>query len=108
MKEIKAFVKDFKVNDIVYNLIQEGFPNITISAAEGTGTFQVEEPAISTLFSIADSPIAKIELVCANYEEGKIVDIITKYGRTGNQGDGLIYISDVTRAVRIKDGLRLT
>ena len=44
MKEIKAFVKPFKVNEIAHQLKDAGFPNITISMAEGTGNFQGEDP----------------------------------------------------------------
>ena len=43
MKEIKAFVKPFKVNDILNQLLQAGYPNITVSMAEGTGSFKRDE-----------------------------------------------------------------
>lgn len=105
MKEIKAFVKPFKVNDIVHQLIDAGFPNITISMAEGTGNFQGEDPGISTHFSISDSPIAKLELVCKDLDEAKIVAIISEHGKTGNSGDGLIYVSNVEQVYRVKTGV---
>jgi len=40
MKEIKAFVRPNKVNEIVHHLIDNGFENITLSSAEGTGKLQ--------------------------------------------------------------------
>ena len=55
MKEIKAFVKPFKVNDILNQLLQAGYPNITASMAEGTGNFASEETTLSTHFSISDT-----------------------------------------------------
>lgn len=105
MKEIKAFVKPFKVNDIVHQLMDAGYPNITISMAEGTGNFQNDDPSISTHFSISDSPVAKLEIVSNKEDVEKIISIITEQGRTGNSGDGLIYISDVEKTYRVKTGL---
>lgn len=104
MREIKAFVKPFKVNDILNQLLEAGYPNLTVSMAEGTGNFKGDESSISTHFSITDSKVAKIEIVCQKTEVDKIIAIISEYGRTGNPGDGIIYVSDVQKAIRIKTG----
>jgi len=104
MKEIKAFVKPFKVNDILNQLLQAGFPNITVSMAEGTGNFNSDESSLSTHFSITDSKVAKIEIVCDDSEVEKIVDIISTKGRTGNSGDGIIFVSEIEKVYRVKTG----
>lgn len=106
MKEIKAFVKPFKVNDIFHHLIEAGCPNLTVSMAEGTGNLENSDPSVSTLFSITNSQVAKIEIVCNKNEVDKIVAIISEQGRTGNPGDGIIYVSDVNAIYRVKDGLK--
>jgi len=108
MKEIKAFVKPFRVNDIVHRLIDSGFPNITISMAEGTGNFHNDDPNISTFFSISESQVAKIEIVCKKNDMDKIVAIISEHGRTGNPGDGIIYVSNVDKAFKVKTGTVIT
>lgn len=105
MKEIKAFVKPFKVNDILNKLIETGYPNITVSMAEGTGNYKDEASSLSTYFSITDSKVAKIEIVCNNDDVDKIVSVISLMGRTGNPGDGLIYVSEVEKVYRVKTGL---
>ncbi|MFA5330509.1 MAG: P-II family nitrogen regulator [Prolixibacteraceae bacterium] len=104
MKAIKAFVKPFKVNDIFQNLLEAGFPNLTVSMAEGTGNLGSADATVSTRFSITESKVAKIEIVCNKNDVDKIVKIISKHGRTGNHGDGLIYISNVEKAYRVKTG----
>ena len=104
MKEIKAFVKPFKVNDILNQLLQAGFPNITVSMAEGTGNFNSDESSLSTHFSITDSKIAKIEIVCNDDEVEKIVGIISSKGRTGNSGDGIIFVSEIEKVFKVKTG----
>jgi nitrogen regulatory protein P-II 1 len=104
MKEIKAIVKPFKVNDILNQLLEAGYPNLTVSMAEGTGNFKDTESSISTHFSITDSKVAKIEIVCNDTDVNKIIEIISQKGRTGLPGDGIIYVSDVEKAIRVKTG----
>ena len=104
MKAIKAFVKPFKVNDIFHHLLEAGFPNLTVSMAEGTGNLENNDPSVSTHFSITESQVAKIEIVCNKNDVDKIVKIISEQGRTGNPGDGLIYISSVEKAFRVETG----
>ena len=104
MKVLKAFVKPFKVNDILNQLLQAGFPNITVSMAEGTGHFNSEESSISTHFSITDSKVAKIEIVCNENDVDKIVGIISQKGRTGNPGDGIICVSEIEKVYKVKTG----
>ncbi len=106
MKEIKAFVRPNKVYDIVSRLKEAGFENVTISEAEGTGKFQDEKAFVSLTFTITDSKIAKLEMVVKKKDVDTIVHIISKYGKTPNPGDGIIYISDVEKAYRVKTGLK--
>jgi nitrogen regulatory protein P-II 1 len=107
MKEIKAFVKTFKVFDILNQLLEAGYPNLTVSMAEGTGNFKCEETTISTHFSITNSKVAKIEIVCNDSEAGKIIGIIGSKARTGNPGDGIIYVTEVEKIYSVKTGLEI-
>lgn len=104
MKEIKAFVRPGKVNQIVQYLIKAGFENMTVSLAEGTGKFQDDKAFVSRKFSITDSEIAKLEMVVKKTDVNTIISIISEYGRTIHPGDGLIYVSDVDKMVRVKTG----
>ena len=106
MKEIKAFIRPNKVYDIVRKLKEAGFENITISEAEGTGKFQDEEAFVSLMYSFTDSKIAKIEMVVKKKDVDAIVSIISEHGKTIHPGDGIIYVSDVEKAFRVKTGLK--
>lgn len=64
MKEIKSFVKPFKVDEIFHRLMETGFPNLTVSMAKGTGNLENSDPSVSTHFSITDNQVAKTEIVC--------------------------------------------
>jgi nitrogen regulatory protein P-II 1 len=105
MKEIKAFVRRNRVNEIVQYLKSAGFDNITISIAEGTGKFQDEKKAfVSKKFSITDTEIAKLEMVVRKKHVNIIVGIISECGKTINPGDGIIYVSNVEKSYRVKTG----
>jgi len=106
MKEIKAFVRPNKVDNIIHHLKDAGFENMSISSAEGTGKLQDEDAFVSQKFSITDSEVAKLELVVKYEDVDKVVQIISEQGKTLNPGDGLIYVSDVNQIYRVKDGLK--
>ena len=107
MKEIKALIRSNKVNDVVHQLKDAGFEHVTISEAEGTGKYQDESRAfVSQKFSITDSKIAKLEMVVKKKDVDAIVSIISEYGKTIHPGDGIIYVSDVEKAYRVKTGLK--
>lgn len=107
MKEIKAVVKPFKVDNILNKLLEAGYPNITVSLAEGTGTFTDDDPENSTCFALTNVEVAKIEIVCRETDVEKIVGIISTEGHTGNPGDGIIYLTDVVKAFRVISGTEM-
>ncbi|MDK2843160.1 MAG: nitrogen regulatory protein 1 [Anaerophaga sp.] len=79
--------------------------NITLSSAEGTGKLQDENAFVSQKFSVTDSPMAKIVMVIEKAKVNTVVSIISEYGKTLNPGDGIIYVSNVEKAYRVKTGL---
>jgi nitrogen regulatory protein P-II 1 len=106
MKEIKAFIRPNKVNNIVHHLKDAGFENVTISLAEGTGKLQDEDAFVSQKFYITDSQVAKLELVVNKNDVDKVIHIISEQGQTLKPGDGIIYVSDVSCVYRVKTGLK--
>ena len=107
MKEIKAFLRPNKVNEIISQLKDAGFENITISEAEGTGSFQDQNAFVSMKYSVTDSKIAKLEMVIDQKDVSKAVEIISENGKTINPGDGIIYVSCVDEVYRVKTGNRI-
>ena len=48
-------------------------------------------------------PKSKIEVLCADEDEEKIMDIIQKNGSTGEKGDGIVFSYNVNKLIKIKD-----
>ncbi|MEQ9438451.1 MAG: P-II family nitrogen regulator [Cyclobacteriaceae bacterium] len=104
MKEIKAFIKPKKVQIVVKSLRDAGFESVTLSKGEGTGTYKQKDAAPSLDYHFTDSPVVKLELVCQNEEMEKAVQLICGKAQTPDPGDGIIYISEIEDAYRIKTG----
>ena len=104
MKEIKAFIKPNRVHKVVEALKERGFESVTLSKGEGTGTYKSKDASPSLDFHFTDSPIVKLELVCQNEESEKAMAVISTNARTHMPGDGIIYITEIEDAYRIKTG----
>tara|TARA_R100000027_G_scaffold43757_1_gene32865 strand:- start:146 stop:487 length:342 start_codon:yes stop_codon:yes gene_type:complete len=104
MKEVKAFIKPKKVQIVVDSLRDAGFESVTLSKGEGTGAHKDPEASPSLDFHFTDSPIVKLELVCQNEEMEKAVQLICGKAKTPDPGDGIIYVSEIDDAYRIKTG----
>lgn len=104
MKEIKAFVKPNRIQKIIDALTDNGFKSMTLSQAEGTGAFKTKGAKPSIDFHVTDSPVIKIELVCQNEEAQEVIKIIIANGRTEELADGIIYLTDIEDAFKIKTG----
>lgn len=102
MKEIKAFIKPNRVQKVVEALKEAGFESVTLSKGEGTGAYKNENASPSLNFRFTDSAIVKLELVCQNEDSTKAVKVISVNAQTPEPGDGIIYLSDIEDAFRIK------
>jgi nitrogen regulatory protein P-II 1 len=104
MKEIKAFIKPNRVEQVVDTLKENGFESVTLSKGEGTGAYKREDAAPSLDFHFTDSPVVKLELVCHNEVVEKVIKLICEKARSADPGDGIIYVTDINEAYRVKTG----
>ncbi len=103
MKEIKAFVRPKRLTEIGNKLREEGFLGLTVFEGEGTGRYsdyRIEWSSLSHPFS--HSKIAKIEMVISDEKVNKAMQIIHENGKTGYLEDGIIYVSEILEAVKVK------
>ncbi|MDP8245907.1 MAG: P-II family nitrogen regulator [Candidatus Hinthialibacter antarcticus] len=105
MKKIEAIIKPFKLDDVKDALNEIGIVGMTISEVRGFGRqkghkelFRGSEYVIDLL------PKAKVELVVNDDKCQEVVDAILKSSRTGNIGDGKIFVSDLAEVYRIRTG----
>lgn len=103
MKKIEAIIRPFKLEDVKEALIEEGIRGLTISEVRGYGRQKGHtETYRGSEYRIEFVPKIKIEVVVEDSKADKVVDAILRTARTGQVGDGKIFISNVDDVVRIR------
>ncbi len=103
MKKIEAIIRPFKLDEVKEALIEEGVKGLTISEVRGYGRQKGHtETYRGSEYRIEFVPKIKIEVVVDKEIVDKVVDAILRTAKTGQVGDGKIFISDIEDVVRIR------
>ena len=108
MKEIKAKIRPFKLDDVITALHNiEGLPGITISKIKGFGKSKAKNSEDAIREGLHDYvEKVKLELVVHNDIVDEVVDTIKKNAHTGNPGDGKIFVVEVSNTIKIRTNER--
>ena len=105
MKLVTAVIKPFKLEEVRSALTDLGLQGMTVTEVKGYGRqkghteiYRGAEYAVSFL------PKVKIEVAVASSSVDKVVDAIVRAARTGQIGDGKIFVSTLDHAVRVRTG----
>lgn len=120
MKEVVAIVRMNMVNKTKEALLKEGFPSITCHKVVGRGKKKVDFSVIENAISedaIIDKNLAEeiseihrliskrmLTLLVEDEAAEKVVNTIIEANRTGNPGDGKIFVSNVAETIRVRTG----
>ena len=107
MKKVEAIIRPFKLEDVKVALVEAGIIGMTVSEVRGFGRQkgQVERYRGSE-FTVEFLQKLKIEVVVEDDRVEEVVKSIADAARTGEIGDGKIFISPVESVVRIRTGDR--
>ena len=105
MKLLTAIIKPFKLEEVRTALTDLGLEGMTVTEVKGYGRqkghteiYRGAEYAVSFL------PKIKIEIVVPSAQIDKALDVVQAAARTGQIGDGKIFISPIERTVRVRTG----
>ena len=109
MKKIEAIIRPFKLEDVKLALVNAGIVGMTVSEVRGFGRQkgQVERYRGSE-FTVEFLQKLKLEIVVDDARVDTVVNAIAEAAKTGEIGDGKIFISPVENVVRIRTGDRDT
>lgn len=103
MKKIEAIIRPFKLDEVKEALVEEGIRGLTISEVRGYGRQKGHtETYRGSEYQIEFIPKIKIEVVVDDALLEKAVDAIIRSAKTGQVGDGKIFISDIQDVIRIR------
>ncbi len=105
MKKIEAIIRPEKVNIVKEALEELGYPGMTVTEVKGHGIQKgVTEMWRGRVFKVDLLSKVKMEIVVTDADVDRLVQAIAKEARTGNIGDGKIFVSSIEDAVRIRTG----
>ena len=105
MKKIEAIIRPFKLEDVKIALVNSGIVGMTVSEVRGFGRQkgQVERYRGSE-FTDEFLQKLKIEVVVEDEKVNSVIDAIAEAAKTGEIGDGKIFITSIDSVVRIRTG----
>ena len=108
MKKIEAIIRPEKLNDVKNALEGAGFVGLNVVHVTGRGAQKgiVHGGRGGETYTVDMLPKLKIEVVVKDADANKAVDLICNAARTGNIGDGKIFVIPVDDAIRVRTGER--
>ena len=105
MKKIEAIIRPFKLEDVKIALVNSGIVGMTVSEVRGFGRQkgQVERYRGSE-FTVEFLQKLKVEVVVEDEKVNSVIDAIAEAAKTGEIGDGKIFITSIDSVVRISTG----
>lgn len=105
MKKIEAIIRHFKLEDVKNALVEKGITGMTITEVRGFGRQKGHtEMYRGTEYRVDFVPKVKIEVAVDDGKLQTALDTIVKASRTGQIGDGKIFVSSIDDCVRIRTG----
>ncbi|MEB3271590.1 MAG: P-II family nitrogen regulator [Synechococcus sp.] len=107
MKKVEAIIRPFKLEDVKIALVNAGIVGMTVSEVRGFGRQkgQVERYRGSE-FTVEFLQKLKLDIVVDDDRVDTVVEAIQEAARTGEIGDGKIFISTIDAVIRIRTGDR--
>ncbi|MGB3694310.1 MAG: P-II family nitrogen regulator [Spirulinaceae cyanobacterium] len=107
MKKIEAIIRPFKLDEVKIALVNAGIVGMTVSEVRGFGRQKGQtERYRGSEYTVEFLQKLKVEIVVEDHQVDMVVDKVIAAARTGEIGDGKIFISPVDQVVRIRTGER--
>jgi len=107
MKLVTAVIKPFKLDEVREALSSIGVQGITVTEVKGFGRQKGHtEIYRGSEYTVDFLPKIKLEVVVPDHLADKVADVVASAAKTGNIGDGKIFIHPVESAIRIRTGER--
>ena len=107
MKKIEAIFKPFKLDEVREALSEIGVSGLTVTEVKGFGRQKGHtELYRGGEYTVDFLPKIKIEVVVPDHLVDKVAEVVSAAAKTGNIGDGKIFVYPVETAVRIRTGER--
>ena len=105
MKKIEAIIKPFKLDEVKEALQEIGIQGLSVTEVKGFGRQKGHTELYRGAEYVVDFlPKVKIEVVLSDDQAEAAIEAIIEAAKTDKIGDGKIFVSDVSQAIRIRTG----
>lgn len=105
MKKIEAIIRPFKLDEVKIALVNAGVVGMTVSEVRGFGRQKGQtERYRGSEYTVEFLQKLKVEIVVEDDQVDLVIQSVTNSARTGEIGDGKIFVSPVDRVIRIRTG----
>ncbi len=105
MKRVVAIIRQEKLEDVKSALVSVGCEGMTVNEVKGRGKqLGIKESYRGSNYCIDLIPKTRVEVVIKKEDLEKVLETIQESARTGEIGDGKIFVSSVEQVVRIRTG----
>jgi nitrogen regulatory protein P-II 1 len=105
LKKVEAIIRPFKLDEVKIALVNAGVVGMTVSEVRGFGRQKGQtERYRGSEYTVEFLQKLKIEIVIEDDQVDMVVDKVIAAARTGEIGDGKIFVSPVERIIRIRTG----
>lgn len=105
MKKVEAIIRPFKLDEVKIALVNAGIVGMTVSEVRGFGRQKGQtERYRGSEYTVEFLQKLKVEIVVEDEQLDMVVDKVVAAARTGEIGDGKIFITPVEQIIRIRTG----
>jgi len=105
VKKVEAIIRPERLDAVKQALADSGFLGMTISDVKGRGVQGgITERYRGREYIVDLLPKVKVELTVKASEVNKVIELICENGKTGNYGDGKIFVIPVESVIRVRTG----
>ena len=105
MKKVEAIIRPFKLDEVKIALVNAGIVGMTVSEVRGFGRQKGQtERYRGSEYTVEFLQKLKVEIVVEDSQVDMVVDKVIAAARTGEIGDGKIFISTIEQVIRIRTG----
>ena len=105
MKKVEAIIRHYKLEDVKNALSEAGFQGLTVSEVRGFGRQKGhKETYRGAEYTVDFLPKVKLEVVVDDGDVQKAIETISGVARTGQIGDGKIFVTTLDEVIRIRTG----
>ncbi|MGA3157422.1 MAG: P-II family nitrogen regulator [Steroidobacteraceae bacterium] len=105
MKLVTAIIKPFKLDDVRAALSEIGVSGMTVTEVKGFGRQRGHTELYRGAEYVVDFvPKTRVEVAVRGDLVEQVIEAIVKAAKTGKVGDGKIFVTDISRVIRIRTG----